>query len=34
MKDTIAHKVNNISFGGRGSLLYLDYKNRLYGMGE
>ena len=33
MKDTIAHKVKHISFGGRGSLLYLDYKNRLYGMG-
>lgn len=33
MKDTIAHNVKHISFGGRGSLLYLDYKNRLYGMG-
>lgn len=26
MKDTIAHNVKHISFGGRGSLLYLDYK--------
>lgn len=33
MKDTIASNVKHISFGGRGSLLYLDHKNRLYGMG-
>lgn len=33
MEDTIAYNVKHISFGGRGSLLYLDHKNRLYGMG-
>lgn len=33
MKDIIAYNVKHISFGGRGSLLYLDHKNRLYGMG-